>query len=64
MIEDVNNFGILTTDQEKQQRFNLCQACEKKTMILDVPTCDACACPIDYVIKYKFKICPIDKWGV
>lgn len=61
MIEDVNNFGILTTDAEKTDRLNLCNTCDMKK-----PTniCDACACPIDYVITYKFKICPLDKWGV
>ena len=62
MIEDVNNFDILTTEEEKQHRFNLCNSCEKLTVIAQVPTCNGCACPIEYVVKYKFKMCPLNKW--
>lgn len=64
MIEDPANFNILTDDVEKQHRLELCNSCEKKISINEVETCDACACPIDYVITYKFKICPLEKWNV
>lgn len=64
MIEDVNNFGVLTSEDEKKFRSDTCSSCEKLTMIENIPTCDACACPISYVIQYKFKICPLLKWNV
>jgi hypothetical protein len=64
MIEDVNNFDILTSEEEKQQRTSLCNSCDKNTKVVNVPTCDACACPIEYVVTYKFKICPLKKWNV
>ncbi len=64
MIEDVNNFGILTDDIEKNHRLTLCNLCEKKTMVSNTFICDACACPIEYVITYKFKICPLNKWSI
>ena len=64
MIEDVNNFDILTTDEEKSKRLTLCNSCEKNTVILDVNTCDSCACPIEYVTTYKFKSCPLNKWDI
>lgn len=64
MIKDPNNFGILTTQEEKQTRNELCLKCEKHTIVMDVPTCDACACPIEYVTTYKFKICPLEKWSI
>jgi hypothetical protein len=64
MIEDVNNFGILTDDLEKSQRLALCNTCEKKMKNNEVETCDGCACPIEYVITYKFKHCPLNKWNI
>jgi hypothetical protein len=64
MIEDVNNFGILTNEEEKNKRLELCNSCEKNIMIANNPTCDMCACPVDYVITYKFKICPLNKWSI
>jgi len=65
MIEDPNNFGILTTDDEKTVRLNLCNSCTMRridNIFGDI--CDACACPIDYVTTYKFKICPLNKWEI
>ena len=64
MIEDVNNFNVLTSDQEKQDRLLLCNSCEKNIEFQDSRLCNACACPIDYVVTYKFKICPLEKWSI
>lgn len=64
MIEDVNNFGIETSEEEKQSRQSLCDTCEHNQIISSAHTCMKCACPIDYVIKYKFKICPIGRWSI
>ena len=64
MIKDVANFNVLTDDIEKEKRLFLCNNCDKKTYIGPREICDACACPIDYVITYKFKICPMEKWEV
>lgn len=64
MIKDVENFGIVTSPEEKTARLALCESCEKLTAVMDTKTCDACACPIEYVIVYKFKICPLGKWEV
>ena len=64
MIEDVNNFGILTNNEEKQFRLSTCNSCEHNAIINDNPTCMKCACPIEYIITYKFKSCPIGIWKV
>lgn len=65
MIEDVNNFNVLTTDEEKKYRLDMCNSCEMKRVDeLNGNICDSCACPIEYVITYKFKICPLKKWDV
>lgn len=64
MIENVENFNVLTSDQEKQERIALCNSCEKNIDCQGSRLCDACACPIDYVIRYKFKICPLNKWSI
>lgn len=64
MIEDVNKFNILTTESEKQQRLALCNSCEKNIELQSGKLCNACACPIDYVITYKFKNCPLNKWSI
>lgn len=64
MIDNPENFEVLTSDSEKVNRFALCNSCEKITTMDSISTCDACACPIDYVITYKFKICPLNKWGI
>ena len=63
MIEDPNNFGILTSDKEKQQRITLCASCPEKQIVANAETCMKCACPIDYVITYRFKLCPIGNWS-
>jgi hypothetical protein len=62
MIEDVNNFNVLTSEQEKNKRLNLCNSCSSKTKIQDDEICQECACPITYVTTYKFKMCPLKKW--
>lgn len=64
MIKDVENFDVITNAKERQSRLSLCNACEKQIIMLGAPTCDQCACPIEYVISYKFKICPLEKWSV
>lgn len=64
MIKDVENFDVITNDQERQTRLALCNACEKQTIRSGAPICDQCACPIEYVISYRFKICPLEKWNV
>jgi hypothetical protein len=62
MIEDVNKFGILTSDKEKQDRLYLCNSCEKNIEFQNSRLCQECACPIEYVTTYKFKNCPLKKW--
>lgn len=62
MIKDVNNFNIQTTEEEKQNRLQLCNSCPQKTIIDANEICDKCACPIDYVISQKYKLCPLEKW--
>ena len=64
MIKDVNNFDILTTEEEKQTRQSLCNSCEKNQNIQFGNICEGCACPIEYVIMYKFKGCPLNKWEI
>ncbi len=64
MIEDVSNFNILTTDIEKNERLALCGSCEQNKEVGGSSLCMKCACPIEYVVTYKFKICPLNKWGV
>lgn len=64
MIEDLSKFNILTTESEKQQRLDSCNSCEKNIDLPSGKLCNACACPIEYVIAYKFKICPLEKWTV
>ena len=63
MIEDVNNFNVLTNEKEKQKRLDLCNMCTENKDTPHGNICESCACPIDYVIKYKFKICPLEKWN-
>ena len=62
MIEDIDNFGILTSDEEKKSRTSLCANCPEQQSIDKVATCMKCACPIEYVITYRFKMCPIGNW--
>lgn len=65
MIENVENFNILTDDDEKQFRLNLCNTCvENIETETSGKICNQCACPIEYVVTYKFKICPLEKWSV
>lgn len=64
MIEDVNNFNVLTNDIEKQNRKNLYDNCEHNKETQADRICFLCACPIEYVITYQFKECPIQKWTV
>ena len=64
MIEDVNNFNVLTSDSEKATRLNICKTCDQNQMIAEGELCMGCACPIDYVISYKFKRCPLGKWEI
>lgn len=64
MIEDVNNFNVLTSDSEKVERINICQTCDQKQLVGESELCMECACPIDYVVSYKFKQCPLGKWEI
>ena len=64
MIKDVENFNILTDASESNSRLSLCNACPENTSLDSGNICNACACPIEYVITYKFKICPLNKWSI
>lgn len=64
MIEDLKNFNILTNKEEEQSRLDLCNSCENLMIINEDKICEMCACPIDYVVKHKFKRCPVDKWNI
>ncbi len=64
MIEDVSNFDITTTPDEKDKRLALCGSCEENKEVGERQLCMKCACPIDYVVTYKFKICPLNKWDI
>jgi|APFre7841882793_1041355.scaffolds.fasta_scaffold18109_1 hypothetical protein len=64
MIEDVSKFNVLTSELEKQQRMETCNSCENNIELHSGNLCNACACPINYVVAYKFKICPLEKWTV
>ena len=64
MIEDINNFNILTSAEEQLLRKTLCDSCENKRTIESGNICNGCACPIEYVTMYKFKSCPLKKWEV
>lgn len=64
MIEDVSKFNIPTSLEEEKERLSLCENCENKDNIDGIDVCSFCACPIkEYIIKYKFKLCPIGKWS-
>ena len=62
MINDIKNFNIPTTDQEKQERLASCEVCPENTESPFGTICARCACPISYVISQKFKTCPLGKW--
>jgi hypothetical protein len=64
MIEDVNNFNILTSDSEKATRINICKTCDERQIISDSELCMKCACPIEYAVTYKYKECPLGKWEI
>lgn len=64
MINDVENFNVLTSEVERIERSTLCNSCENNINIQDIDTCYKCACPIEYVVTYKFKECPIKKWVI
>lgn len=62
MIENPDNFDILTSVEEKNLRQSLCDSCDQKQVTEFGDICNKCACPIEYVVTYKFKKCPLDKW--
>jgi len=64
MIEDVANFDVLTTDIEKNERSSICNSCDENKNVGESSLCMKCACPIEYVVTYKFKACPLNKWTV
>ena len=64
MIKDVDNFNILTSEEERTIRLSLCNTCENNNLVDNINTCDRCACPIEYVVTYQFKECPVQKWVV
>ncbi len=64
MIEDPNNFYVLTTEEEKQNRQLLCNSCKKRQDTESGQICNLCACPIEYVVTHKFKKCPLNKWEI
>lgn len=59
---DMELRSIQTTAAEKQKRSALCGACPENKMNV-APTCNKCACPIEFVINYNFKMCPMGKWS-
>lgn len=64
MINDIQNFNIMTTNHDRQIRLNLCNDCSENKKINDIAVCFACACPIEYVTTQKYKECPLHKWTI
>jgi hypothetical protein len=52
-----------TTEEERQIRLNFCNLCEDNLLIDKIyQTCNLCACPIEFVIRFKFKECLKGNW--
>jgi hypothetical protein len=53
---------LLTTDEERTLRINLCKVCENKTVLNTRQVCGKCLCDLELLHFYRFKNCPINKW--
>ena len=61
-LEDLSYREIQTTIEEKNRRKSFCDGCDSVVYHDDVATCKECACPIEFIISFDFKTCPIGKW--
>lgn len=51
------------SEQEKQNRLDVCKNCEKFKIEENFTTsCSQCACPIAFMISFIDNKCPLDKW--
>jgi len=63
--EHINNGAKLCTDEQIEQRYNICQTCEHFVN----STCNQCGCPIVRNKRFISKLswasseCPVGKWG-
>jgi hypothetical protein len=48
----------LTTEEEKVQRFEICQSCDQ----YDNGSCKSCGCIVNTLMAYKLRKCPLNKW--
>jgi hypothetical protein len=48
----------LATQDQNQQRLNVCNTCEHKGEL----TCNHCGCLLEQLMMYKVSQCPLEKW--
>jgi hypothetical protein len=51
----------MITQEQIESRKAICNACDDLVKSM-YPTCNYCACPIDYLSKESSVSCPIGKW--
>jgi hypothetical protein len=49
---------VLSTEEEQQQRLNICNGCEYYTM----KRCMHCGCFMEQKVKFSVSKCPVNKW--
>jgi hypothetical protein len=51
----------MITQEQIENRKTICNGCENLVPSL-YPTCNCCACPINYLTQESSASCPIEKW--
>ena len=54
--------AVLSTELTRQERLNICTACEAKTEVLGFDVCSKCDCIIKLKTFFKLAPCPLNKW--
>ena len=57
----MNGEKMFATNEIQQERYKICQGCEKYDLMQD--RCRECGCFVRQKIAFGHEICPINKWG-
>ena len=60
--EILNNIGLYTSKETKNNRSQICESCENYLIDDDFISCSECKCSIGLLVTFENETCPVGKW--
>jgi len=62
MAKIIDEFKIISSEELKNKRINICDSCNLKKMMWGKAWCTECGCNIGAKVSLRKSECPLGKW--